>query len=218
MKPKLLIMAILYAIGFTAQAQIEKGRSFGGGSISFGTSKQNSNTLQVNSLAIGPKVGYFVANRLAVGMEISYNLSKLNGEFYDYFNEDSQLVERGFGFKEENFGLNPFTRYYFNIKDNFKLFGQAHLIAEINSYKNIDDTGFLYRTDYHFKGLGASLSPGFAFFPSSKWMIEFSFPVVRYFNNRYLNSHQEEYFKNSRNFNLVLDNFTPSFGINFNIK
>ncbi len=218
MKPKLLIMAILFTIGFAAHAQIEKGRTFGGGSISFGTSKQSSNTLQVNSLAIGPKVGYFVSNRFAVGMEISYNLSKLNGEFYDYFNEDTQIVERGFGFKEENFGLTPFTRYYFSIKDNFKLFGQANITAEINSYKNIDETGYLYRTDYTFKGFGASISPGFAFFPSEKWMIEFSFPVVRYFNDRYINAHQDEYFRNSRNFNLVLDNFIPSFGINFNIK
>lgn len=218
MKTKLLIMAVLCAISFAANAQIEKGKSFGGGSISFGTSNNNSNALQVNSLTVGPKVGYFVSDRFAVGMEFSYNLSKLNGEFYDYFNETTQLVERGFGFKEENFGLTPFTRYYFTIKDNFKIFGQARITAEINSYKNIDESGYLYRTDYTFKGFGASLDPGFAFFPSEKWTIEFSFPIVRYFKNRYISTSQEQYFRSSKNFHLVLDNFIPSFGIYFNIK
>lgn len=218
MKSKLFIMAVLCAIGFAAAAQIEKGNSFGGGSISFGTSKENSNSLQVNSLSIGPKVGYFITDRFAIGMELSYNLSKLNGKFYDYFNETSQAVERGFGFKEENFGLSPFTRYYFTIKDNFKLFGQASFTAKINSYKNIDETGYLYRTDYTFKGIGASLNPGFAFFPSKKWMIEFSFPIVRYAKDWRMDSNQGEYLKSRKNFHLVLDNFIPSFGVNFNIR
>jgi hypothetical protein len=215
MKPKLLIVAILCAFGYAANAQIEKGNSFGGGGLSFGTSNRTSNSLRINSLAIGPKVGYFASNRLALGIEISYNLSKLNGEFYDYFNETSQAFERGFGFKEENFGLSPFVRYYFHLTNNFKLFGQASVIAEINSYKNIDESGYLYRTDYTFKGLGASLNPGFAYYPSAKWNIEFSFPVVRYFNER---NNQNEYFKNTKNLHLVLDNFMPSFGVNFNIK
>ena len=218
MKRKLFILAVLCAFGFAAEAQFEKGRSFGGGGISFHTANDKTNAIQVNSLAIGPKVGYFVTNRLAVGVELSYNLSKLNGEFYDYFNENTQVVERGFGFKEENFGIAPFTRYYLHLKDNFKLFGQANVIAEIKSYKNIDESGYLYRTDYALKGFGASLSPGFAFTPSEKWMIEFSFPLIRYFKSRYTSNSQNEYFNRSRNLNLVLDNFIPSFGINFNIK
>ncbi|HTM98990.1 MAG TPA: outer membrane beta-barrel protein [Pedobacter sp.] len=218
MKPKLLMMAILLAIGYAASAQIEKGNSFGGGSISFGTSNGNSNSLRLNSLAIGPKVGYFVNNRFAIGIELSYNLSKLNGESYDYFNENTQMVERGFGFKEENFGLAPFARYYFPLTNNFMFFGQANIVAEINSYKNIDDSGYLYRTDYSLKGFGASLNPGFAFYPSPKWMIEFSFPVIRYFKDRHVNTIQESYFGNAKSFHLVLDNFTPSFGVNFSIR
>ncbi|SFG76149.1 outer membrane beta-barrel protein [Pedobacter insulae] len=217
MKPKLFILASLLALGFAAGAQTEKGNTFLGGSISFGTSNENTNAIHVNSLAIGPKIGYFVGNKFAIGMEISYNLSQLKGESYNYFNRTTQLVERGFGFKEENFVLAPFTRYYFPLANNFLFFGQASIAVEGNTYKNIDGNGYLYRTDYTYKGFGASLNPGFVYYPSEHWMIEFSFPVVRYFKPRRTEAMQDEYFSPTKNFHLVLDNFIPSIGVNINI-
>lgn len=214
MKPKLLFLALCCATGLLARAQTEKGKALGGGSFSFGTTNENSNSISLNSLSIGPKVGYFFSNNLAVGIEIDYNLSKLNGEFYDYFDQTTGLMTRTFGFKEENFGLAPFVRYYVTIKNNFRFFGQASILGQINSYKNIDENDYLYRTDYTFKGFGASLNPGLAFFPSPKWAIEFSFPIVRYFNET--NTTDEGYhFRSSKNIHLALDNFTPSFGVNF---
>ncbi|TCC89301.1 DUF3575 domain-containing protein [Pedobacter frigiditerrae] len=213
MKIKFLIMATLCAIGFVTHAQIQKGLTIGGLSLSFGTTDQNSNATRLNSFAINPRIGYFINNNLSLGMEFNYNISKLNGEFYDYFDTNTNSIQSSFGFKEENFGLSPFARYYIHIKENFKFFGQANLTFQINSYKNIDDTGYLYRTDYTFKGFGASLSPGFAFLPSRKWDIELSFPLIGYFNERGTN--QDYHFRRTRNIQLVLDNFTPAFGVNF---
>lgn len=213
MKIKFFIMATLCAIGFVTHAQIQKGITIGGLSLSFGTTDQNSNATRLNSFAINPRIGYFINDNLSLGMEFNYNLSKLNGEFYDYFDTNTNSIQSGFGFKEENFGLSPFARYYIHIKDNFKFFGQAALTFQINSYKNIDNTGYLYRTDYTFKGFGANLSPGFAFLPSGKWDIELSFPLIGYFNERGTN--QDYHFRRTRNIQLVLDNFTPAFGVNF---
>lgn len=212
MKIKLTLMAMLCAVGFATHAQIQKGVTFGGLSFSFATNNQNSNALKINSLSINPRIGYFFNDNLAAGMEINYNLSKLNGEFYDYFDQNTGFFQRTFGFKEENFGLSPFTRYYFHVKENFKFFGQANLTFQVNSYKNIDDDGYLYRTDYTFKGYGASLNPGFAFLPSKKWNIEFSFPVISYFVDR--NKEQAYNFRQDKKLRLALDNFTPSFGVN----
>lgn len=213
MKIKLFLMAVLCAIGFVTHAQIQKGTTIGGLSFSFSTSNQNTNAISLNSLAINPRIGYFLNDNLSIGMEFNYNVSKLNGEFYDYYDNETGTIMSSFGFKEENFGLSPFTRYYIHVKDNFKFFGQANLNFQINSYKNIDDTGYLYSTDYTFKGFGASLNPGFAFLPSSKWDIEFSFPLISYFNER--NTNSDYHFRSNKNIRLVLDNFTPSFGVNF---
>ncbi|RZK59869.1 MAG: porin family protein [Pedobacter sp.] len=213
MKIKFLMMAALCAMGFVTHAQIQKGATIGGLSLSFGTTDQNSNATRLNSFAINPRIGYFLNNNLSLGMEFNYNISKLDGEFYDYFDTSTNSIQSSFGFKEENFGLSPFARYYIHIKENFKFFGQANLTFQINSYKNIDDTGYLYRTDYTFKGFGASLNPGFAFLPSGKWDIELSFPLISYFNER--GNNQDYHFSRSSNVQLVLDNFTPSFGVNF---
>lgn len=215
MKLSLLIIAGFLISGWSASAQTEKKKALLGGNVSFSTSNDNSASIQLNSLAIGPRVGYFFANNLAVGMEFNYNLAKLDGESYDYFDNETGYVERGFGFREENFGLSPFVRQYLTVKNNFRAFAQGSLTFQINSYKNIDDTGYLYRTDYTFKGFGSSLSLGFAYFPKQNWGIEFSFPFIRYFNERNVNSDYN--FQRSRDFQTVADNFIPSIGVNFHL-
>ena len=215
MKLKLWIVAILCAIGWHCHAQTDKKTVMLGGSLSFGTSTEQSTSLNLNSLAIGPRVGYFFSNNFVAGMEVNYNLSKLKGEWYDYFNENTGIIETGFGFKEENFGLSPFARKYFNVKNNFDFFAQGSLSFQFNSYKNIDDSGYLYRTDYSFKGFGSSLNVGFSFYPTKKLALEFSFPVVRYFNES--NTGLNDQRPNSKKFHLVLSNFIPSFGVNVNL-
>jgi hypothetical protein len=215
MKLKLWITAAVMLVGWSATAQIERKRVLLGGNVSFSTSSENSNSFQPNSLAIGPRVGYFVGNHLAVGMEFNYNLSKLDGEWYDYFDEETGNVERGFGFREENFGLSPFIRKYLPVKRNFSAFAQGALTFQFNSYKNIDDTGYLYRTDYNFKGFGSSLNLGFAYFPKSNWGIEFSFPFIKYFNERNVGS--AYHLKDPKDFQTVADNFIPNIGINFHL-
>lgn len=213
MKPKFLMMLGLLILGWSASAQTGKKRALLGGNVSFSTSTEHSNSIQLHSFAIGPRVGYFLGNNFAIGMEANYNLSKLDGEWYDYFDTETGFIERGFGFREENFGISPFVRQYLTVKNNFSVFAQGSVTFQINSYKHIDDTGYLYRTDYNFKGFGSSLSVGFAYFPSQKWGIEFSFPFINYFNQRNVNA--DYHFKNSNDFQTVADNFIPSIGVNF---
>ena len=115
MEIKVFLMAAICAIGFVTHAQIQKGTTLGGLSFSFGTSNQNTNAISLNSLAINPRVGYFLNNKFAIWTEFNYNVSKLNGEFYDHYdNETATIIS--FGIKQENFGLSPFTRYYIHVK------------------------------------------------------------------------------------------------------
>lgn len=216
MKLKLLITAALLAMGWTSSAQTERHHFLIGGYVSFSTTNENTNAVQINSLAIGPRVGYFLGNNLAVGMEFNYNLSKLDGAWYDYFDTERGYYVRGFGFREENFGLSPFIRQYIPVNNSFRAFAQGNLTFQLNTYKNIDDMGYLYRTDVYFKGFGASLNLGLVYFPSPKWGIELSFPFVRYFNERTSRSNYPA--GNKKDFNTVADNFIPSIGVNFHLN
>ena len=88
MKPKLIVMVLLCTISWRSHAQTEKGSGFAGISLSFGTSKQNDATASINTFTATPRGGYFIANNLAIGLEIPLNLSKLRGESYITWDEE----------------------------------------------------------------------------------------------------------------------------------
>ena len=66
MKPKLIIMALLCAVSWRSYAQTEKGSGFIGGSLSFGTSRQNPSSPSLNTFTLTPRGGYFLANNFAM--------------------------------------------------------------------------------------------------------------------------------------------------------
>lgn len=207
-------MAALWAISWHCYAQTEKGTGFAGVSLSFGTSKQNSSSPTLNTFTATPRGGYFLGNNLAIGLEIPLNLSKLRSASYTEWNDEKGFYEDTYGPKEFSFGLSPFIRKYIDIKKNFKLFAQANLLLQINSFKIINDAGYLVKTNTRIKGTGASLSPGLAFFISEDSSIEFSCPVVSFFHQNYYDFDSMYNFDKTNNLRLALDNFTPTFTIN----
>ncbi|TCD08378.1 hypothetical protein EZ449_13330 [Pedobacter frigidisoli] len=216
MKLKLMIMALLCAVSWHCYAQTtEKGTGFAGISLSFGTSKQNSITPALNTFTATPRGGYFLANNLAVGLEIPLNLSKLRGESYISWDEEEGRYKDRYGPKEFSFGFSPFIRKYVDIKDRFKFFAQANLLLQINTFNRIDDQGYLIKTDARVKGLGASLTPGFTYLLSDDSSIDFSFPILTFFHQNYYASESLYNFDKTNNLRFALDNFTPTFTINF---
>lgn len=214
MKPKLIIMAILCAIALGTYAQTEKGKGFAGGSFSFGTSKVKGENSALNNFVVTPRIGYFLSNNFALGLEFPLTLSKLDGVDYTGWNEEGGYYENTSGFREFNFGISTFARKYFDIKDHWKLFGQANFTFQIISTKLIDSEGYLIRNSGRLKGLGASISPGVAYFFSDKLGIEFSFPAVSFFHQSYYDANSNYNYPKTNNLRLALENFTPTFGIN----
>ncbi len=214
MKPKLIIMALLCAVSWRSYAQTEKGTSFAGISLSFGTSKQNSSSPSLNTFTATPRGGYFLANNLAIGLELPLNLSKLRGESYISWDEEDGRYEERYGPKEFSFGISPFIRKYVDVKNRFKFFVQANLLLQINTFNRIDDEGYLIRTDARTKGFGACLRPGFAYMLSNDSSIEFSFPILSFFHQNYYAEESLYNFDRKNNLRLALDNFTPTFTIN----
>ncbi|RQO69042.1 hypothetical protein DBR40_18880 [Pedobacter sp. KBW01] len=214
MKPKLIIMALLCAVSWRCYAQTEKGTGFAGLSVSFGTSKQNSSAPSLNTFTVTPRGGYFLANNLAIGLELPLNLSKLRGESYISWDEEDGRYEDRYGPKEFSFGFSPFLRKYVDVKDRFKFFAQANLLMQVNTFNRIDDEGYLIRTDAQVKGFGASISPGFAYRLSNDSSLEFSFPIVTFFHQSYYASESLYNYDKTNNLRLALQNFTPTFTIN----
>jgi hypothetical protein len=214
MKPKLIIMALLCAVSWSCYAQTEKGTGFAGLSVSFGTSKQNSSSASLNTFTVTPRGGYFLANNLAIGLELPLNLSKLRGESYISWDEEDGRYEDRYGPKEFSFGFSPFLRKYVDVKERFKFFAQANLLMQVNTFNRIDDEGYLIRTDAQVKGFGASISPGFAYRLSNDSSIEFSFPIVTFFHQSYYAPESLYNYDKTNNLRLALQNFTPTFTIN----
>lgn len=215
MKTILLVMIALCIVTLHTRAQTEKGKGFIGGSFSFGTSKQNNSTPSLNTFTLTPQGGYFLANNLAIGLALPLNLSKLRGLNYTVWDDEQGFYVDTYGPKEFSFGISPFIRKYIDVKKNLKFFAQANLLMQINTFNRVDDEGYLIRTDAKIKGLGASASPGFAFFINRHTNLEFSFPVVTFFHQNYYDAESMYNFDRKNNLRFALDNFTPTFGINY---
>lgn len=209
-------MALLCAVSWHGYAQTtEKGSGFAGVSLSFGTSKQNNSTPALNTFTVTPRGGYFLANNLAIGLEVPLSLSKLRGESYTKWDTEEGRYKDVNGIKEFSFGLSPFIRKYVNVKERFKFFAQANLLLQINTFNRVDDQGYLIKTDARAKGWGASLTPGFTYLLSDDSSLDFSFPILTFFHQNYYAEESLYNFDRTNNLRLALDNFTPTFTINF---
>jgi hypothetical protein len=98
MKKVLFSLALLVA-GSAAFAQVNKGQWLVGGNVGFNTEKRAdaNNDFRETSFNVSPNAGYFFADRIAGGLRINLESSKVKG------------AEDGFTI----FTAAPFVRYYF---------------------------------------------------------------------------------------------------------
>ena len=106
-------------------AQTEKGKTLvalssalgiggSGNGFAFSSNKTksdnyNSDPIKITSFNLSPRVGYFVANNLALGAELFYSYSKQD----DFLFEGDILFEE---VKSNSIGAGPFARYYIKAK------------------------------------------------------------------------------------------------------
>jgi hypothetical protein len=109
MKKTLLLFNVLLVFGFIS-AQTEKGNFLLGGNLAnlqFGLVNNNNTSISIN-----PNAGYFVSNRVAMGisMPISFDKNNFDSEDGKYSNKTS------------NFGIGYFWRFYLSDGYPFKFF------------------------------------------------------------------------------------------------
>ncbi|MCX2476721.1 autotransporter outer membrane beta-barrel domain-containing protein [Pedobacter sp. MC2016-05] len=224
MKKQLLLVAVLCTAAFISNAQTDKGNTMIGGSIGYGKNElKPANTTNYGAsestfFNVVPRVGHFFSKNLAIGLGIGYNETKnVSDQFFTIGN--TPIVTTSIQ-RNKSFNVGPFVRYYLDITDKFKFFGQANFdvaFGKIN--QSLSGTGnFDYQsvvsksTTYN-----ASINPGFAFFPAKKWAVEFSFPLLAYSkqNSKGDDDNQNVTAYKSNSFTFGLNTFLPNLGFNF---
>lgn len=200
MKKLLLSLVVVSAMAFTTQAQTEKGKFIVGGNAAFDTNKSDADGAKSNtSFKIVPSVGYFVGDNIAVGTGVGYSYDKQVGKL-----------------ENQAFVVSPFGRYYANLSESFKFFGQLSVPMEFGTAKAVDAEGKVGDKVGSTTNIGVALSPGFAFFPTKRIGIEFGVNGLSYNNSRLENADGDKIKgAGSDSFSLGANFFKPNLGIQF---
>ncbi|MBB6499960.1 outer membrane beta-barrel protein [Pedobacter cryoconitis] len=210
MKKLLLSLIAVSALAFTTQAQTEKGKFMLGGNVEFDSNKPNGASKSNTIFNIVPSVGYFVTDNFAIGTGVGYESAKNH--------VDATTVNGvnigGSTTKNQAFVVAPFARYYKGITEQFKFFGQLSVPMAFGNTKVGDVDGNNYAKVSKYNNVGVALSPGFAFFPSKKFGIEFSVQGISYNDNTLKNNNGDKIGGN-KDFNIGANFFAPKLGVQF---
>jgi len=202
MKKLLLSLIAVSALAFSTQAQTEKGKIMVGGNVEFNSEKVDGADKSNTTFAIVPSAGYFISENFALGTGIGYQSAK------------AFTANTGNSFKTQAVVINPFARYYANITEQFKFFGQLSVPMSFGNTKTSTDNGDNYYKTNNNNSVGVALSPGFAFFPTKKFGIEFAVNGISYNDNRLENADGDKVSGN-KNFNIGANFFAPKIGVQF---
>lgn len=222
-KISLLTIAILFATAMSSFAQTSKGTLFLGGGLGF-TSSNGKSTLKFGgttvesdgvkstNFSIVPGVGYFVADKLAIGLDLSVNSSSI--QIPD--NNDPDDYEKTSG---TSFGFKPYARKYWMVGDNFGFTGTLGVGVAFGSSKVEEKNGNTTVTNDGPKttDLEIGVTPGIVFFPTNKVGLEASFGFVGYSSSTSktdLGGGDELKVTNST-FGLSANSITPTFSLAF---
>ncbi|WP_131539927.1 outer membrane beta-barrel protein [Pedobacter nototheniae] len=198
MKKLLLSLVAVAGLVYGANAQTEKGKVILGGNVGFNTSKVDGANKADVSFSVVPQAGYFVANNFAIGTGVGYTYNK----------EVSRLRQTG------AFEVAPFGRYYVNLSDQFKFFGQLSVPMAFGTVKAVDangDTGAKVGTS---TSIGVNVAPGFAFFPTKRIGIEVSVNGLGY-ENYSVKAEATGAKVKTNSFGLEANTFAPKLGVMF---
>ncbi|MFZ6010647.1 MAG: outer membrane beta-barrel protein [Bacteroidota bacterium] len=168
---KISLVVFVCMTVLVAQAQtVAKTKMLGGG-ILYSSSKQTDYmdaTTKQSEYSIIPSFGYFVKDKIAVGVNVGYVGGKSEGGF-------SNTV------KESGFVAGPFVRAYAHTSNNsLAVYGQFSVL--LGSGKRTTESGAA-STDIKNSDLDIALAPGLAYFFNQHWAFELGFRGISYAKN-----------------------------------
>ena len=183
----LFTMLLLFTIILPGIAQIEADSKFINGTVRLSVTGSGGNAR--SAVTFTPTFGYFISDELAVGGTLGI-VSQPSG-----IDNDLTIY------------LSPFARRYFSIVDDtFYFYANGELSL---SYGN-SAAGFgNFRSDTDALSVSLTASPGFVYFPSERWGIDFTFTA---FGLSLFGIDEEE---TILLFTLGLTTFSPSLGFSY---
>jgi hypothetical protein len=202
MKRVLIVLFIFAAT--SANAQIETGNFFIGGTLgisSSGSSNENINgntTTTTDGIShfgfnIIPEAGYMVTDQIGVGVGLGYEFNKTTTP--DFFNNpitgnSFEQIE-----KANTFIISPFARYYYKATDKFYLYGNFAIPIRITNNSslmwnnNLDGTVDYNGTSKN-SSFGINLKLGANYFVTDNVALEARFNVfgMNYYNIKSTNT------------------------------
>ena len=221
---KKIILSLVAIFGFGAAAQAQDGGDFGfnqgnlflEGNVRFSsqwTAGANSDS-KSNLFEVSPAAGYFLSDKFAVGLGLSYKAYKNIKREWDTTSEKYGKVVPNASQKVSSFGFDLFGRYYLlELGQRFKVYGQADLGFDFESNQPV---GGGSKDKYTTFNIGAGL--GMNYFVTPKLAINFGLSDIISFNSRKpKGSDATNTFKGDFN---VFNNFftTPTFGLTYKLN
>lgn len=174
MKKLLLTLTVVAGLTFVTKAQefdFQKEDFIVEGAIGVHTSDNKNTSEKSSGFVIAPKFGYFVSDKVAVGLGLSVGQNKDT----DYSGATDTYE------KENSFGINAFGRYYFlEVGSRFKVYGEA--AVGYNNISGEESNGTDVTKFDKINGFGANAGIGANFFLTPTIAIGYQFADVIGFN------------------------------------
>lgn len=182
----LVVLSVLFS--FNAFAQPRAGSVMLGGSVSFTSLKYEGADESNTSYSISPSFGYFVNDKVALGVDLSFEKGTMD-------------IETDFGvfsLEQETRAFGPFARFYVPLSsENFSFYMQGGVRIGKSEITDSGETlGELELTNVYF-------SPGFTYFFNKTWALDLELQGFQYTKIK----------DESTEISLGADFFTPSLGI-----
>ena len=134
MKRLFIALFAISGLAFTANAQefgFSQGNVIVEGNIGFNSTNDKGTDAKTNSFEITPKVGYFLTDKVAIGIQLGFGTGK-----------SENLTAVGSEVKTNNFGAGVFGRYYFlELGKRFKTYTEVGVGYGSNKTETTPATG-----------------------------------------------------------------------------
>lgn len=192
---RLFFTMLLVNAALITKAQTSAGTIMIGGSVGFNSNTQETagDDLKSSTFSISPSAGYFLSDNFALGLEFGFSSTK--------FSNDDKLTSLNVG---------PFARYYkFIVEEKFAFYGEAGF--SFGSGKYDPDGG----NEAKSSSFGLNISPGFAYFFSNKWALDFQLQGISYSSN---DPNKDNDNDKQSSFTFGVSSFNPSLGFRYFIR
>jgi outer membrane protein len=197
MKKLVLSLALIaFSVGYIF-GQAGAGSKMLGGSVNLISYKEQqgagSDDYKISGFQLTPSFGYFISDNFVIGGNLSYSS----------FTENDQ----GFKWKSTELAIGPFVRMYkYTSNEKFAFFAEGSLLFG-SGKEDPDGPG-----EFKSRSITLAISPGFAYFISDKWVIDFQLQGISY---RSYDPNTDVDDDKETTLIFGVDSFNPSLGFRF---